>query len=151
MNYACSVCSGQLWSEILILCYKGRFSLFLILLDSIKSFDNQLSQRGSCPVSEESQRNRRRVTKMLVSVTVMFAVSWLPIQVSVTPGIVSGSLNHHWFQDTILKSFNIQYSHSSIGLNLMNIDSELFQSCRSSSYSRLSRCLMSPLQTSHFR
>ena len=32
-------------------------------------------------MSEESQRNRRRVTKMLVSVTVMFAVSWLPIQV----------------------------------------------------------------------
>ena len=32
-------------------------------------------------MSEDSQRNRRRVTKMLVSVTVMFAASWLPIQV----------------------------------------------------------------------
>ena len=38
-------------------------------------------QRPVCSASSQSNKNRRKVTKMIISVTVMFAVSWLPIQV----------------------------------------------------------------------
>ena len=39
------------------------------------------SQQGSCTRSQESQLQRRKIMKLIISVTVMFAVSWLPIQI----------------------------------------------------------------------
>ena len=38
-------------------------------------------QTGGAGVSKDALRNKRRVVKLVTIVTVMFALSWLPIQV----------------------------------------------------------------------
>ena len=41
-------------------------------------------QTGGAGVSKDALRNKRRVVKLVTIVTVMFALSWLPIQVVLT-------------------------------------------------------------------
>ena len=41
----------------------------------------QTLQTGVSAVSRDSLRNKRRVVRLVTIVTVMFALSWLPIQV----------------------------------------------------------------------
>ena len=59
-------------SYAIFLCYLGS--------DRKLSRPNHL-QTGGAGVSKDALRNKRRVVKLVTIVTVMFALSWLPIQV----------------------------------------------------------------------
>ena len=43
-------------------------------------FDSNLLQMPGGVIRKESQKNKKRVVKLVTSVTIIFALSWLPIQ-----------------------------------------------------------------------
>ena len=50
-------------------------------------------QTGGAGVSKDALRNKRRVVKLVTIVTVMFALSWLPIQVIVFVNMILYAIN----------------------------------------------------------
>ena len=50
-------------------------------------------QTGGAGVSKDALRNKRRVVKLVTIVTVMFALSWLPIQVIVFVSMILYAIN----------------------------------------------------------
>ena len=54
----------------------------------LKTYALNHFQTGGAGVSKDALRNKRRVVKLVTIVTVMFALSWLPIQVIVFENMI---------------------------------------------------------------